>query len=95
MIDLKVGDSVCCVTRRTNSEEFEVSSCQISSIRIGKTATKCYTRRFGSIDAKELLFNTNWLMECDRLILVQELFLDVNGLRERAEQWCKNKGGCK
>ena len=64
----------------------------ITGIRIGKTATKCYSKRLNAIDVEEIIFNTDWLLRSESLILVQEPFLDTENLKERAERWCNNKG---
>lgn len=88
----KVGDNICYIQHYLNPESFKLITTPITGIRIGKKATKCYSKRLNAIDIDEITSNTDWLLRSKSLILVQEPFLDVGDLKERAERWCENKG---
>ncbi len=93
-MNVKVGDTICYIQKCTqpgdDEESFRLVTTPITSIRIGKTATKAYSKRFYALDVEELETNT----ECFTrgMILVQEPFLDVGNLRENAERWIANRG---
>lgn len=91
-ITVNVGDTICYIRHYIEPEDFKVITCKVDSVRIGKKATKAYTKRFNPLDVEELLFNTDWLTRSPTLILVQEPFLATGDLLERAERWCECKG---
>lgn len=87
------GDTICYIQKYKNEGEewkFRLVTSPITAIRIGQTATKVYSKRFGPIDVEELESNTEFF--APGVILVQEPFLDVGNLREIAERWIENEG---
>ena len=86
---------MCYIQHYLDPESFKVITVPIAEIRIRKNSTKCYSKRFNPIDAEDIASNTDWLLHSKSLILVQEPFLDIENLKERAEKWCSNKGWLK
>ncbi len=93
----KVGDTICCIQKYMAPEDTEYSyrlvTTPITAIRIGQTATKAYSKRFRPLDVEELEGNTIHFAACIGAVIVQEPFLDVGNLRERAERWIENRAG--
>ena len=93
-MSVKPGDTILYIQkyRPADSEEwqFRLVEATVTSVRIGKTATKAYSKRFRPLDVEELESNTK--MFAPGIILVQEPFLDVGNLREQAERWIENCG---
>ncbi len=93
-MDVKVGDTICYIQKYMSQGgkewSFRLLTTPITSIRIGKTATKAYSKLFNPLDVEELKINTKCFVP--GIILTQEPFLDVKNLREIAERWIENKG---
>jgi len=93
-MNVKVGDTICYIQKYMETGDkdwkFRLVTTPITSIRIGKTATKAYSKRFYPLDVEELKSNTKCF--APGIILVQEPFLDVGNLRETAERWIENEG---
>ena len=91
---VKPGDTILYIQKYMKSDNEDWQFClieaKVTSVRIGKTATKAYSKRFHPLDVEELESNTK--MFSPGIILVQEPFLDVGDLRERAERWIENRG---
>lgn len=91
---VKPGDTILyiqkCKKAGDEDWQFRLIEAKVTAVRIGKTVTKAYSKRFRPLDVEELESNTK--MFTPGVILVQEPFLDVGDLRERAERWIENRG---
>ncbi len=93
-MNVKVGDTICYIQKYMDQGDkewrFRLVTTPITSIQIGKTATKAYSKRFSPLNVEELESNTKCF--APGIILVQEPFLDVGGLRKIAEKWIESEG---
>lgn len=91
---VKPGDTILYIQKYMKADDenwqFRLIEAKVTAVRIGKTATKAYSKQFRPLDIEELESNTK--MFTPGIILVQEPFLDVGDLRERAKKWIENRG---
>lgn len=74
---------------RTNY--WKLSEGKVKSIIINSRGRRVKADHFYTLDAEEIEFNTNWMIENDRLILTREPFILTDELRTRVEKWIERE----
>lgn len=74
---------------RTNY--WKLDEGKVKSITINSRGRRVKADHFYTLDAEEIEFNTNWMLENDRLILTGEPFILTDELRARVEKWIERE----
>lgn len=88
-IKCKVGDSIGMITKKY--KEGNVEWClvegKITGIRMCKNGMRIYSKKFQPLDYEDVISNNNILMGNNRIMLVREVLLLTDEVRERVEAW--------
>ena len=88
-IKCKPGDSIGMINKKYNEENFEwyLIEDKITSMRMCKDGMRIYSKRFRPLDYEDVISNNNILMENNRIMLIREVLLLTDEVRERVEAW--------
>lgn len=90
-IKCKVGDSIGMINKKYRKENVEwcLIEGKITSIRMCKNGMRIYSKRFRPLDYEDVISNNDILMGNNRIMLVREVLLLTDEVRERVEAWIK------
>ena len=60
---------------------------KITGIRMCKNGMRIYSKKFQPLDYEDVISNNNILMENNRIMLIREVLLLTDEVRERIEAW--------
>lgn len=60
---------------------------KITGIRMCKNGMRIYSKKFQPLDCEDVISNNNILMGNNRIMLVREVLLLTDEVRERVEAW--------
>ena len=94
---VKVGDTIGLINKvlsnmkddRTNY--WKLSEGKVKSITLNRKGRRVKADHFYTLDADEIESNTEWMLECNRLILTREPFILTDELRKRVEEWIERE----
>ena len=95
-MEVKYGDKIGRIIRtwfETNGREnyWKLEKGRVTSIIINSKGKRAKTDYFRTLDAKEIEFNTNWMLETKNLILPGEYFVLTDELQERVTKWIEKE----
>ena len=90
-IKCKVGDSIGMINKkyREGNVEWCLLEGKITGIRMCKNGMRIYSKRFRPLDYEDVISNNDILMGNNRIMLVREVLLLTDEVRERVEAWIK------
>lgn len=90
-IKCKVGDSIGMINKKYNEENFEwyLIEGKITGMRISKDGIKIESKKFRPLDYEDVMSNNDILMGGKNIMLVQEVLLLTDEVRQRVEPWIK------
>lgn len=98
-VNVKIGDSIGLINKvlfnmKDNRENYWIlSEGKVKSITINSKGRRVKADHFYTLDAEEIEFNTEWMVENECLILTCEPFILTDAIRKRVDDWIKRENG--